>query len=362
MKASLTMKFLVIFAILIFASSALFAADKPNPRLPFNPEKIPPKPTEENAVRFVVLSDANSAYGSTTYIKDVHNLINATTKYIKPDIVVSAGDLIAAQKRGFGKDILYAMWAGFDAAVTKPLKRANIAFAPTPGNHDASGYPAFKIDRDVFRAYWNDPANTPDLNFVGNLNNFPTYYAHAYRNILFISMNITTMEPIDDPQWKFIEDALAKKDQYDFIFATAHVPPYPIAIGREKQCMTRPDADRMTKLFADAGVNVFFTGHHHAYYKARKKGLNLISLNACGTGPRRLIGTNKPQKQSLIVVDTVNGKITNCFALKSDNSIFSDETLPHKLQYKEITLHRFDSTDPDTEAPSQEPAATSAAH
>ncbi|QDU32721.1 Calcineurin-like phosphoesterase [Poriferisphaera corsica] len=318
-------------------------------RLPFSPDQIPVKPKGENATRFIVLSDANSSYGETTYRKDVRDLIRLTTQHIKPDLVISAGDLIAAQKRGFGQDILNSMWQGFDNAVYLPLKRAAIPFAPTPGNHDASGYPAFKIDCDVFRARWQDPNNKPPLNFVGWLNDFPTYYAHSVNNILFLSLNITTMEPLDSQQWAFIEEALANANNFDHVFVTAHVPPYPIAHGRETQCMTPDDAARITKLFADNNVSVFFTGHHHAYYKARKKGLNLISLNACGNGPRKLIGTTEPQKQSLIVVDIVDKKITNVFALKSNSTIFEDKSLPDKLQYENITLHRFDSQDPDTE-------------
>ncbi|QQE10741.1 metallophosphoesterase [Planctomycetota bacterium] len=329
-------------------TSAAFAAN--SDRLPFNPDKIPAKPKAENAVRFVVLSDANSSYGDTTYRKDVHDLVRAVTQQIKPDLVISAGDLIAAQKRGFGADILKSMWAGFDRAVTKPLKNAEIPFAPTPGNHDASGYPAFQIDRDIFRSYWQHPRNMPALNFVGWKNNFPTYYAHSYNNVLFLSLNITTMEPLSSEQWDFIEDALAHSKEYDFIFASSHVPPYPIAHGREKQCMTPQDAKRINELFAKHNVSIFFTGHHHAYYKARKQGLNLISLNACGNGPRKLIGTDTPQKQSLIVVDIVGNKITNVFALKSDNTIFQDETLPEKLVYEKITLHRFDSKNRDAEA------------
>ncbi|WP_432797893.1 metallophosphoesterase family protein [Poriferisphaera sp. WC338] len=343
----------VLFCLTICASLMAAPQASPaqaNPRLPFNPDTLPERPDRKTprGQRIVVLADANSSYGDDTYRKDVHQLIKIIATELKPDIVISAGDLIAAQKKGFKEPLLRKMWAGFDRAITKPLDEAGIPFAPTPGNHDASGYPAFKIDRDIFRDHWNNPKHKPDLNLVGSLNNFPTYYAHSLGKTLFLSLNITTMEPLSDTQWAFIEQTLADHaDQYDNIFATSHVPPYPITHKREKQTMTRADAKRINKLFAKYRVDAFFTGHHHGYYKARKNNLNLVSLNACGNGPRLLIGTKAPQKQSIVVIDIENGKITQCFAIKSDNTVFDDKTLPLKLVYEDITLHRFDQAEAD---------------
>ena len=44
------------------------------------------------------------------------------------------------------------MWQGFRAAVIEPLRRAGIALAPTPGNHDAS--PSFAKERAEYIKQW----------------------------------------------------------------------------------------------------------------------------------------------------------------------------------------------------------------
>jgi Icc-related predicted phosphoesterase len=326
--------------LILLLTSAVFAAE-PLPRLPWNPAELPPPPKGDDTFRFVVMSDMNSSYGSTEYNATVHASIRLVTDVFKPELVVSAGDLVAGQKRGLSDDEIYAMWRGFDRAVTAPLRKAGIPFAPVPGNHDASGYPAFAREREIYQEVWRTEAMQQPLNFI-DAEHYPLYYTFEHKGVFFMAMDVTTVETLPAELWAWMERQLSAAGDMKLRVAMCHVPPYPVAIGREKEIIRAPDNDRLRELFVKHRVDVFFTGHHHAYFKGRKQGLNLVSLNACGNGPRPLIGTEAPQPQSVIVVDVVDGRLDGVFAVQHDGVIFDDHALPLRLVYQQYILPRFD--------------------
>lgn len=309
-------------------------------RLPFNPDRLPEIPSGERSFRFAAISDLNGSYGSTAYDARVHASIELI-KNLQPELVISAGDLVAGQKRGLGEERIWAMWDGFAAAVTVPLREAGIPFAPVAGNHDASGYSAFANERGIFNEHWRKPEQKPDLDFIDDTN-YPLYYSFRHKDAFFMAMDVTTLEPLSPELWKWMEKQLAGAQDYALRFASCHIPPYPVSHGRENEIIPAPDNDRLQKLFAENNLDVLFTGHHHAYFKGRKKGLNLVSLNCAGNGPRPVIGTDEPQRQSFLVIDVVDGKIAALFAIHSDDSIFQDKDLPLRLEHGPYVLPRFD--------------------
>ncbi len=311
------------------------------PRLPANPETVPPRPQGETALRFVVLADMNSAYGSTTYNDHVHAAIRMIREELRPDLVFSAGDMIAGQHRDLTEENIRSMWEGFDRAIHDPLRESGIPFAPVTGNHDASGYPAFERERELYKEHWTRPGQVPKLNYR-NRDRYPFHYTFAAGDAFFMALDITTMDPIDDELWEWMEEQLKEAEGYALRFAAGHIPPYPISIGREREVLRASDAERLRKLFVRHGVDAYFTGHHHAYFKGRKEGLNLVSLNCAGSGPRPLIGEEEPQRQSFFVVDIVDGGITEAFTVRSDGTVFDDSTLPEYLEHEGMTLPRFD--------------------
>lgn len=310
-------------------------------RLPVNPEGVGVAPSGAESFRFVAISDLNASYGSTTYNAHVHALIGKITSDLHPELVISAGDLVAGQKRGLTEEQILAMWSGFDSVVAAPLRMAGIPFAPVAGNHDASGYPAFAHERVLFQDHWRQVEQRPKLDFIDDTH-YPFYYSFSYKNAFFMVLDITTMDALSPEMWAWMEDQLEKAQGYSLRFATCHVPPFPISHGREREIIRAPDNQRIQELFVRQNVDVFFTGHHHAYFKGRKEGLNLVSLNCAGNGPRPVIGTDGPQLQSMIVIDVVDGKIKEMYALQSDDAVFQDETLPLLLEHGPYILPRFD--------------------
>jgi predicted phosphodiesterase len=335
----------LLFSLTLMATGLIACAEindgEPPPRLPANPDTVPPRPSGESAIRFVVLADMNSAYGSTTYNRHVHKAIEMIREELQPDFVFSAGDMIAGQHRDLSDENIRAMWEGFNRAIYNPLRESGIPFAPVTGNHDASGYPAFERERVLYREHWTQPEQVPALDYL-NDDQYPFHYTFAFGDAFFMALDITTMDPMDEALWQWMEEQLVAAEAFSFRFAASHIPPYPISIGRESQVLRPADAERLRELFVRHGVDAYFTGHHHAYFKGRKEGLNLVSLNCAGSGPRPLIGIEAPQLQSFFVVDIAGDRITQAFTINSDGTVFSDRTLPEYLEHEDVVLPRFD--------------------
>lgn len=313
------------------------AALAESPRLARNPETLPPAP--DGGFRFVVMSDFNSAYGSTEYNEHVHALVRRIIDEIKPSIVVSAGDLVAGQKRELTEENIRAMWAAFDAVVVKPLEDAGIGFFPVPGNHDASGYPAFEREVAIYRDHWNRRPRPRGAHFL-NAEDYPSKYSFTAGGALFVALDITTLDPLAESMWTFLDDELQRDRPLKFCFS--HIPPYAVTVGRERETIPSPDDDRARDLMLKHGVTVWFTAHHHGYFKGHNRRLNLVSLNCAGNGPRRLIGTESPQLQSVVVVDLLDGRLERVFAVTSDGTVFDDLTLPERIEHDGQELLRFD--------------------
>ncbi|HMO25625.1 MAG TPA: metallophosphoesterase [Tepidisphaeraceae bacterium] len=308
-----------------------------SPRLARNPDTLPAAP--EGGFRFVVISDLNSAYGSTEYNEHVHALVRRIIEEIKPSIVVSAGDLVAGQKRELTEENLHAMWRAFDEVVVTPLEAAGIGFFPVPGNHDASGYPAFAREVAIYRDHWTRRARPRGAHFL-NTEDYPSKYSFTAGGGLFVALDITTLDPLPESMWAFLDEELRRDHSLKFCFS--HIPPYPVTIGRERETIPSPDDDRARDLMLEHGVTVWFTAHHHGYFKGHNRRLNLVALNCAGNGPRRLIGTESPQRQSVVVVDLLDGRLERVFAVMSDGAIFDDLTLPLRIAHDGQELLRFD--------------------
>jgi Icc-related predicted phosphoesterase len=298
----------------------------------------------------VVMSDFNGPYGSTTYRETVHEGVRLVVEVLRPEVVLSAGDLVAGQKRGLTEEQIAAMWAGFEAAVVRPLREAGIPFLPVAGNHDASGYPAFAAEREAYVRQFREATTRPAVKLVDDAD-YPLSYTAVYKGVGILVMDLTTIERLPERQWEQIGRQLKGLGEATDRVAVSHVPPYPVTHGRERETVPHPDDDRLVDLLAGAGVSAWFTGHHHGYYKGRAggvgreeraRGLMLVSLNCCGDGPRRLIGTAEPQPQSVVVVDVVEGKVARVFAVTTEGKVVDETRLPETLVHGNEELLRWD--------------------
>jgi hypothetical protein len=139
-------------------------------------------------MRVVVLSDLNSAYGSTEYDPEVAHVVRRTVDEWRPDLVLIAGDMIAGQRPTLDDDNVRAMWAAFDSVVAGPLRRAGVPLAVTMGNHDGSGHPGHERDRRLAVEYWG--ARQGDLG-IQDGGRYPFYYAFTRGDVFFVVLDAT---------------------------------------------------------------------------------------------------------------------------------------------------------------------------
>jgi 3',5'-cyclic AMP phosphodiesterase CpdA len=285
-------------------------------------------------LRIVVISDLNDSYGSTTYSAPVHDAVDAIVA-LQPDIVLSTGDMVAGQQSGLD----YAgMWAGFHAAVSDELAAAGVPFAVTPGNHDASGYPAFAAEREIFVTQWQ--ARTPALDFVDDAN-YPLHYSFRLGAALFVALDSTTIGALDPEQMTWLDEQLEQSDApIEIVFG--HVPLVPFAVGRETEIIGDP---ALEQLLEQHGVAMFISGHHHVYYPGRRGPIRHVSMACLGSGPRAWIGTTTTSPRAILSLEIdADGEVTALEALGGPafDTPIPRTDLPESLTYGRWTVTRDD--------------------
>jgi 3',5'-cyclic AMP phosphodiesterase CpdA len=290
-------------------------------------------------LRIAVVSDFNGSYGSTSYETHVSRAIDAV-RVLHPDLVLSTGDMVAGQRLHppFDRPQLDAMWAAFRAVVVAPLDAAGIAFAATPGNHDASAYAPFVLEREVYRDQWRGrlPARVIDAG------DYPFYFAFAVDDALLISLDATVPGalPAEQRAWlrRVLEDA-GSRFRWRIVFG--HLPIWPLVREHLRDALADPDLEQ---LLVDAGVTVYLSGHHHAYYPGTHGGLAQIGQACVGAGPRHLIGLSARSPRAITVLDLPANRHWQVHAYTGPqySTEIPIESLPERIVTAQATLDRLD--------------------
>ena len=252
-----------------------------------------PEADEDREWTVAVVSDFNGAYGSTEYGTEVHGAVTWLTDEVRPDLVISPGDMVAGQRAGLDHR---GMWESFHQAVTRPLARAGIPFATSPGNHDASGSPAFWEERIHFAREWQD--RRPQVEMVEG-SNFPFHYAFKVGPALFVSLDATTVGPIDRAQRRWLADVLEESEDYAMKIVFGHLPLHPLTETKENEILAD---DALEALLVRHDVDLYVSGHHHAYYPGKRGDLGLLHSACIGSGPRRILGHDRVSDRSVALV------------------------------------------------------------
>ncbi len=259
-------------------------------------------------IRIVVISDLNSQYGSTEYEPEVKNAIALIPK-LKPDLVLSGGDMVAGQKRDLTESQIRAMWSGFDQHIGKPLRDAKIPMGFTMGNHDASsalspeGNYIFNRDRAIASQYWQDPNHDSGLNFVDK-GNFPFYYSFSQNDIFYLVWDASTAR-ITPTQLAWVERSLASPEAQNakLRIAIGHLPLYGVAIGRDKPGEVLHSPEQLRSLLEKYNVHTYISGHQHVYYPGHRGKLDLLHAGVLGAGPRQLVNSDLPPNKTMTILD-----------------------------------------------------------
>ena len=275
------------------------------PQAEVEPGPAVPADTERGNVRIVVISDLNSAYGSTSYEPEVAQAIALIPGW-NPDLVLAGGDMIAGQKRELTDTQVQVMWDTFDKAIRQPLDAAGISFGFTIGNHDGSGAKRsgeywFGRDRTLASNYWNGV--NPDLPFVDRAQ-FPFYYSFLQDEIFYLVWDASTAE-LGEQQLAWVEaqlgSAVAQKAKVRLVIG--HLPLYPVAVRRDRPGEFLNKTAQLQLLLEKHDVHTYISGHNHAYYPGKNGELELLNTGALGGGPRQLLGSEAKPFKALTVVD-----------------------------------------------------------
>ncbi|ADV66287.1 metallophosphoesterase family protein [Deinococcus maricopensis] len=269
-----------------------------------------PATPDAGHVRAVLFSDFNGAYGSTTYPPAVARTVTRIVNEWKPDLVLSAGDLIAGQKAALSDAQVRAMWAAFDQQVHAPLRAAGLPFAFTLGNHDAS----LTRDRAEARTYW--AAHAPPLNYTDRAH-FPFRYAFTVpartgAGTLFVAVLDAPRNTVSaqDRAWLAAQLATPAARAACIRLVIGHLPLAGISAEKNRSGeVLRPDDARvLRRVLERGGVLAYLSGHHAAYYPGRLGTLNVLSSG--GIGGRAYVGAPGTARSVVTVMDLDLGRAT----------------------------------------------------
>jgi len=85
--------------------------------------------------------------------------------------------------------------------------------------------------------------------------------------------------------------------------------------------------------FKTFGLDLYISGHQHAYYPAEKEGIRFLNMGAIGDGPRKLIGSNTEAKKSYTIIEIPVRNARN-FSYKTytpDLEIITSSSLPDSV-------------------------------
>ena len=292
------------------------------------------------ADRVVVISDLNASYGSTHYRQSVTNAVQRIGE-LDADLVISTGDMIGGQQPRplLNLPQINAMWRSFEKVVIRPLARLNLPLAVTPGNHDASEYADYRLERDVFQRFWK--THKPALDYLDD-SHYPLRYAFSLNDTLFISLDATRPGKLGREQFLWLEELLSKHGKrHSHKVVYGHLPLWPFAQDREREALFD---EQLERLLIENKVDIFLSGHHHAYYPGAKNNVRHLSQGCLGASPRKLIGVSQRSPRTITVLDIEPGKEIKVTAYRGET--FDDpvnlESLPRRIKSRSATLIRED--------------------
>ena len=285
-----------------------------------------------------MISDVNGSYGSTEYNPRVQRAVERI-RDMQPDLVISAGDMVAGQKQpSLDESRLAAMWASFHALVSDPLKASNIDFVVSAGNHDGSALPGFERERNMFRAQWND--RRPHAHLLTG-SDWPRRYAFWLNDILVIIIDGSRAGALGKADHELLRTALSEGSEAQFTMVVSHLPAWPLAQGREHETINDPV---LSALIRQGKIQFLVSGHHHVFYPGRDGfGMMHFAAGPLGGNARRIVGQDERAAFSFMVLD-ICGQSWHVSALKAPE--FTDEVdignLPSRLGSGQELLIRAD--------------------
>ncbi len=291
------------------------------------------KKQPNKSLKILLISDLNDSYGSVTYSSEVHDMAGRISG-IQPDMILCAGDMVAGQKASLSREQINAMWRGFDSSILEPIYQLQIPFGFTIGNHDAS--PGYANDRAAATAFWQSNKSRTHLNFVDDAY-FPYYFSYTKNNIFFISWDASAAAiPFTIKEWmqQQLSSRLAKKARARIVLG--HLPLYAIVAAKNKPGEVINDADEMLAFLKQHKVDIYISGHQHAYFPATKNNITLLHSGCLGGGPRPLLGHDASPQKAYAILEINRKRKKRKVTIKGVNAVLH-QAIPLKQLPEVIT-------------------------
>ena len=288
-------------------------------------------------IRIAVISDLNSAYGSTDYRAEVIAGIGMLPDW-QPDMVLCSGDMVAGQSISLSASEIEAMWNAFDTQILSPIRTAGLPFALTLGNHDASSYQdncefVYILDRQASERYWNGHQSDTDLTFV-EASGFPFYYSFKQNDIFYLTWDASSAN-IPPEQIAWADRALASPEAQSakLRIVMGHLPMYAVSQRRDRAGEYLNQADELRALLERHNVHTYISGHHHAYFPGKAGNLNTLHAGALGSGPKSLLNTTDAAFQTLTIMDVFLDTASTVYTTYNMNTmeVIDLESLPRLI-------------------------------
>lgn len=138
------------------------------------------------------------------------------------------------------------------------------------GNHDIEYHG--RIDKEIYRRFFKGP-----------------YYYFTYSDSLFVILD-GSMRDIDEPQFKWLEEVLAKEaPEHRHVLLFSHVPPIPLDFP-DCRCMAESTRSRLEGLIKKYRVDMFVSAHLHNYYRTTREGTVYLVTGGGGAPLQKFLG------------------------------------------------------------------------
>lgn len=298
-------------------------------------EKNTPELPVRGDLRIAVISDLNSGLGAADYEWQVDSIIRRIPRLWRPDMVISGGDMVAGM--GISDTAhLRKMWAGFDKHIASPLKKQNIPFAFTLGNHD--GPRSYPVEQKIAAEYWNKPENDPGLEFVDR-EFFPNYYSFVKDDFFFVSWEASSSE-ITQANLEWMKQQFEKPEAMNakMRFVVGHMPLYSVAQERDSKGNVLQNPEKLQQLLEDFNVHTYISGHQHAFFPGKKGDLELLNTGAAGSGPRGWLTQETKPVNTITIMDIFKEEDSisyHTYKIKEkkagDMALFNEKGLPSSI-------------------------------
>lgn len=88
-----------------------------------------------------------------------------------------------------------------------------------------------------------------------------------------------------------------------FRILLGHLPLYAIVADKNKPGEVNENAGQTLNFFKENGIDMYISGHQHAYFPAHKNGILLFNAGCIGNGPRPILGHQEPAKKAYSIIE-----------------------------------------------------------